>query len=102
MNTVHLVVSVKRSIDYDPSALCAFIEHWAATSNVIVKVSVEERTVHDCLKSDPENSRSELLFLKVEYENYPTMGNYIIEIKQFIRSATGLFGGIECLGINEA
>lgn len=102
MNTVHLAVSVKRFNDYDPLALCSFIEHWATSNNGQMRVSVEERRLHDCQDSDQEHPASELLFLKVDYDNYPTTGNYLIEIKQFVKSATSLFGGIECVGINAA
>lgn len=101
MNTVHLAVSVRRFNDYDPLALCSFIEHWAASNNGLMKVSIEERLLRDC-QGEEGSSSSELIFLKVDYDNYPTTGNYLIEIKQFVKSATGLFQGIECLGINAA
>lgn len=102
MNTVHLAVSVKRFNDYDPLALCTFIEHWAVSNNGQMRVSIEERQIHDCEASNRECAASELLFLKVDYDNYPTTGNYLIEIKQFVKSAAGLFGGIECVGIHAA
>lgn len=100
MNTVHLAVSVRRFQDYDPQALCSFIEHWAASNNGQVRISIEERQLQECFEAEAQPS--ELLFLKVDYDNYPTTGNYLVEIKQFVKSATGLFGGIECVGINAA
>lgn len=102
MNTVHLAVSVKRFNDYDPLALCSFIEHWAASNNGRMRVSIEERQLMDCEESQQEHPASELLFLKVDYDDYPTTGNYLIEIRQFVKSAAGLFEGIECVGINAA
>ena len=102
MNTVQLVVSVRRFNDYDPLALCSFIEHWATSNHGRIKVSIEERKHRYCLESNQGYPTSELLFLKVDYDNYPTTGNYLIEIRQFIKSAAGLFKGIECIGINAA
>jgi len=102
MNTVHLAVSVRRLDDYDPMALCSFIEHWAASNNGQMKVSIEERRLFDCQHTDGEHPSPELLFLKVDYDNYPTTGNYLIEIKQFVKTAASVFGGIECIGIHEA
>lgn len=99
MNTVHLAVSVRRFNDYDPLDLCSFIEHWARSNNGQVKVSIDDRKK---LKFNQESSSIELLFLKVDYDNYPTAGNYLIEINQFIKTASALFNGIECIGINAA
>lgn len=102
MNTVRLAVSVRRFSDYDPLALCSFIEHWAASNNGQMKVSIEKRHFRDAHDADGSGQGSELLFLKVDYDNYPTPGNYLIEINQFVKSAAGLFDGIECVGINAA
>lgn len=97
MNTLQLAVSVKRLSDYDPAAFCAFIEHWAASNNGSVKVSILKKQILDQFQNG-----SELLFLNVEYSNYPTTGNYVIEIRQFVSGAAGLFEGIECVGISAA
>lgn len=102
MNTIHLAVSVSRQNDYDPLAFCMFIEQWATSNNGRMKVSIEERHLHDCRERNNEHPSPELLFLKVDYDNYPTTGNYFIEIKQFIKSAAGHFKGIECVGIHAA
>jgi len=97
MNSVQLAVSVRRLGEYDPAAFCAFVEHWAASNSGQVQVSVVRRHVES-----GEGEGSELLFLKVDYDNYPTTGNYFIEIQQFVRSAASLFDGIECVGISAA
>ncbi len=102
MNTVRLAVSVRRFSDYDPLALCSFIEHWATTNSGPMKVSVEKRQFRDLENPESGCPGSELLFLKVDYENYPTPGNYMIEIQQSVKSAADHFEGIECIGINAA
>lgn len=102
MNTVRLAVSVRRSADYNPSELCSFIERWATSNNGRIRVSMECRRPLDDSGANPGYLAPELLFLQVDYDNYPTTGNYLIEIKQFVRSAVGHYSGIECVGIHAA
>jgi hypothetical protein len=102
MNSVHLAVSVRQSAEYNPLELCSFIERWATSNNGRIHVSIDDRRHIDFGRSGKQSCSSEMLFLKVDYDNYPTTGNYLIEIKQFVKSAVGLFKGIECIGINAA
>ena len=101
MNTVRLAVSVRRHGDYDPLALCSFIENWAASAGGPVKVSMEKRQLREESPS-ADGAASELLFLKVDYDNYPTPGNYLIEINQSVTTAVRHFDGVECTGIHAA
>jgi len=96
MNAIRLALSVRRFDDYDPFELCSVIEHWAANNNGRVKV-----TIQDTLR-DESGGTADLIFMTVEYDNYPTQGNRIIEIKQFIRSAAETFNGISFSGVNIA
>lgn len=102
MNSVQLVVSVRRSADYNSLELCSFIERWATSNNGRIRVSIDDCRHDDFNKFNHEVNLPEILFLKVDYDNYPTTGNYLIEIKQFVKSAVSLFSGIECIGINAA
>lgn len=102
MKTINLAVSVRRFGDCDYTALCSFIEQWAASNGGKIEVCIDMHRFKNCYELNRGQNPSEILFLTVAYENYPTSGNYIIEINQYVKSACSLFHGVECAGINVA
>lgn len=99
MNTTRFAVSVRRFLDYDPTKLCSTIEQWSAINSGQVRVTIQKTLQEDRAESQ---GVKELIFMDVEYDDYPTQGNRIIEIKQCIRTVTEHFDGIEFSGINIA